>query len=87
MTGVCRGAREWEQSPAGGERRILVIRVPVRARRWIVRRGRMVSACLTLRELAILVLSLTHGPHLPTAEGCGPSTSSQNWKLLTACEL
>lgn len=85
--GVCRGARGWEQSPAGGERRILVIRVPVRARRWIVRHGRMVSACLTLRELVILVLSLTRGPRLPTAEGCGSSTLLQNWRLLTACEL
>ena len=47
----------------------------------------MVLACLTPRERVIRVLSLTHDPRLPTAEGCGSSTLSQNWKLLMACDL
>ena len=38
----------------------------------------MVTACLTASERVILVLSLTRGLCLPSAEGCGSSTLSQN---------
>ena len=76
--GGAQGCKGSGTEPAGGDMRILTIRIPVRARRWTVGRGRMVTACLTASERVILVLSLTRGLCLPSAEGCGSSTLSQN---------